>query len=243
LNAKRKKYQDLVVETMKRLDKSGANAKKYAEMFAKMDDKQFDSYVKAFARDEDANFFIEVIPFETEPTLKMIAATAEWLGVPLEEYVFFRHEDPDGDPVRTSVRVPVGYLNLKRLQQILSKKNTMSLDIDKRDMLVNQVTGDDKIARISNVENYALSVMGADEGLKEFLGPRSDDGQMKRQMYSDISTKGYSQLQNLSSNPEDSQALSTVDVFFAGAGLKTDLITKGMAFPRTMRNMSKRKDV
>ena len=36
------------------------------------------------------------------------------------------------------------------LQQILSKKNTYSLNIDARDSKTGQVTADDKIARISD---------------------------------------------------------------------------------------------
>ena len=56
---------------------------------------------------------------------------------------------------------------------MLQKKNTFSTSIDKRSLKTNQVTGDDKVARISDVESYALSTIEADAALREFLGPRA----------------------------------------------------------------------
>jgi len=59
------------------------------------------------------------------------------------------------------------------IQQILTKKNTYSLDINKRALKTNQITGSNKISRVSDADNNALSIIGADFALKEFLGPRA----------------------------------------------------------------------
>jgi len=56
-------------------------------------------------------------------------------------------------------------------------------------------------------------------------------------MYQNISTQGYVQLSNLKSIPEDSQTISTIDVFLTGAGITTDLITNNLALSRTIKNM------
>jgi hypothetical protein len=237
MNDKRKRAEALVYETMDILDKTKSNSAKYRTMFGAMSDDQFDKWAKAFMADPDRNFYLEVRPFENEPVLGEIKRALEHLDIPSEEYVYLRH-DGDHSPVRTAHRVPVGYLTMKRMQQVLAKKNTYSLDIDKRDMTTNQVTGDDKIARVSDAENFALTVMGADAGLQELLGPRADNRSKKREMYQSIYSSGYCQLKNMSSNPEDSQALSAADVFFLSAGLKTDLITPGYALPRTLKKLS-----
>jgi hypothetical protein len=103
-----------------------------------------------------------------------------------------------------------------------------------------QVTGDSKVARVSDMENYALNVVGADQALKEFMGPRSDNRESKQQMYQNIATYGYTKLSDLESNVEDSQTLNTVDVYFMGAGIVTDLISNGLALPRTIKGKKQR---
>jgi len=89
-------------------------------------------------------------------------------------------------------------------------------------------------------ETYSLTVMGAEFALQEFLSARSDNKEKKIQMYQDIATQGYVQLDTLRSDLEDSQTLNTVDVFFMGAGIMTDLVTPGMMLPRTIKEKKKR---
>ena len=57
---------------------------------------------------------------------------------------------------------------------MLSKKNTYSLDIGKRALKTNQVTGEDRTGKISSWDNQALSTIQADFALQEFLGPRAE---------------------------------------------------------------------
>lgn len=82
--------------------------------------------------------------------------------------------------------------------------------------------------------------MGADSALKEFLGPRADNKDSKIEMYQRISEDGYLSLNDLSNNIESSQTINTVDTFFLGAGITTDLITPNLALPRTLKMKEKR---
>jgi hypothetical protein len=68
------------------------------------------------------------------------------------------------------------------------------------------------------------------------MGPRADNSKKKLQMYQDIADQGYVQLSNLSSDIEDSQTVSTIDVYFTGAGVITDLLTPTYMLPRTIKN-------
>ena len=63
-----------------------------------------------------------------------------------------------------------------------------------------------------------------------------DSAKAKSQMYKDISQNGYLQLKDLKHDLEDSQTLNTVDVYFLGAGIVTDLVTGGLALSRTLKN-------
>ena len=143
---KRKRITEKIYKVFSILDKTGLNTKKYQQLFEGMTDDEFKRYMKNFLNDEDKNFYLECLPNKNEPSLKQIKSALEYLNVPLDEYVYYRHDGNKSNPIRTRYKVPVGYIHIKRLQQMLQKKNTYSMSIDKRSLKTNQVTGDDKIA-------------------------------------------------------------------------------------------------
>ena len=127
------------------------------------------------------------------------------------------------------------YLHIKRMQQILSKKNTTSTDISSRSALTGQVVNKDKNARESDAETFSLVTLGAEASLRELLGPRADDLTMKTEMYSEVSKKGYVSLDELTNNVENKTTLNTVDTYLLGCGIKSDLVTKTLALPKTLK--------
>lgn len=232
---KRRLVEETVLKTMKLLDPSGHNEKVYEDFFKTMTDKAFDKWIKEFLADESENFYVEVTPFaKGEMKMKDIEKAAKYLKIPLTEHIYLPFTNPDGKPVKTQHPVPVGYIHLRRQQQLLSKKNAFSTNIDQRNAKTGQVTGSDKSGRISDTENYSLVAIGANEALKEFLGARADDSVMKQTMIKDISRDGFTTLKNMRSNVGNKQALNTLDVYFLGAGIKTDLITPGLMLKRNM---------
>jgi len=232
---KRKEMETLIYSTFTALDPSGTNTNKYKAMFSKMSDAQFDSYFKTLFANDDIYLVLDVVDFEHALTIEDLTKAARVLNIPLTERVAmpFVNMDKDNPPV-TKSEVIVGYLHLKRMQQMLSKKNTTSTEISVRSALTGQVTGHDKNGRISDSETSCLSTIGADYALREFMGPRSDDKVMKAQMYSDIATKGYCSLEDLTYNPLNKTSLRTTDAYLIGMGIKSDLITKGLALPKTL---------
>ena len=92
-------------------------------------------------------------------------------------------------------------------------------------MKTNQVTGKSKTSRISDADNNALNVIGANFALKEFMGPRADSSDSKADMYRDISLYGYCYQKDLSDNINEKQTLNTVNTLLLGAGFETDLLT------------------
>ena len=118
MNPKRKEIEKIVIDTMNILDKSGMNGKFYQDFFKTMTDEQFNSYMKKFLADDSQNFYLELRPFEKggEPKLEDIKEAADYLGVPLTEYLWMPYANPNGKPLRTIEPVPVGYLHMKRLR-------------------------------------------------------------------------------------------------------------------------------
>ena len=80
-----------------------------------------------------------------------------------------------------------------------------------------------------------LTSLGLTNTLKELNGPRADDLVMKQQMNQSINTKGYVSLSDLDDRIENKTTLNTVDTYFLGMGLKTDLVTKGLKTISTIR--------
>lgn len=223
---KRKKFMTYLCDCMDLLDPSGENSKAYHELFDPMSDKEFDAYVRKFFADDKANFYLEIIEFERDLKIENIKKCADFMKVPLFERVTLPYltGDPNNAPV-TPEPVAVGYIHEKRMQQTLLKKNSGSIDIKKRNPKTGQVINEDKNARNSDVESFSLVAIGANEALKEFMGPRADDMKAKNQMYNEISKKGYVSMSELDNDPENKVALNTLDAYFYMQGLSTNLVT------------------
>jgi hypothetical protein len=183
----RKEIEDLVYGFFRIIDPSGHNEKKYKEYFGGLDDKEFTKWADDFFKDEEAHFFLEALPYHNEPTLPIIKKAAQFLDIPLDEYICFPHLGG----VITAEQVPCGVLFLKRHQQLLSKKNNIAANINDRSFRTGQVVDDSKAARISDMDNYALQVTNSNAILHELLSMRADDLDGKSQLYEKISSEGF----------------------------------------------------
>lgn len=235
-DAKREKMENLIYTFFTAFDKSGKNTKRYKELFQPMSNQQFENYFKEFFANEDAFLILDIVDYEHTIVLEDIERAANVIKVPLFEYVYMPHLTMDKKNVITSKeRVPVGYINIKRTQQTVSKKNGISTNIDSRSALTAQVTGADKNGRESDLENTMLTSLGLDYTLKELNGPRSDDMSMKQQMLHDIALNGYTSMEDMESNVENKTTLNTVNVFMIGMGIESDLVTNGLMLKSTLR--------
>lgn len=233
---KRKDMEKLIYDVFSKLDITGSNTKKYQDMFSTMSDNQFDTFFKNLFANENSYLVLDMIDYERDVKMDDIEAAAKVLGVPLLERVVTPFASPDpNNPIISKTPVPVGYIHLKRTQQTSFKKNTGSTSVAKRSMLTGQVTGEDKNAAESNAENFVLVTIGSDKAIKEFNSARADDMSMKTAMYSEIAKKGYVSLDELPDEIGNKTTLNTVDVFFMGMGLKTDLVTSDL----TLKNFDK----
>jgi hypothetical protein len=227
LKKKRERIEALVLGVLKRMDNAKMlNYNRYKAMFAAMSDEQFSKWASGIGKNLDDTITMTQLPYE-EMKMTQIKDAADFLGIPLEEYVYFRHFGPK--PIRTKIPVPVGYAPIRRVQQLLSKKNRYSFDNEDVGLKDGQVKGDSKVASFSDQEVYSLAAIGADKAIEELLGPRADSQAKKLEMYKDISRDGYVTLNDLEKNVGDdrdrSTTLNTLDVYMLASGIKSDLIT------------------
>lgn len=235
-DATRKEMEDTIYIFFSKFDKSGRNTRHYKEMFQPMSNAQFDAFFKALFANPDAFLILTIVDYEATITLDDIEDAAAVINVPLFEYVYMPHLSMDKKhTIVTKERVPVGYINIKRPQQTISKKNGISTSIDSRSALTNQVTGGDKNGRESDLENTMLTSLGMTKTLEELNGPRSDDMVMKQQMLHDIAMNGYAEMGAMESNLDNKTTLNTVNAFLLGMMIDSDLVTSGLELKSTIR--------
>jgi hypothetical protein len=223
---KREKIEKLVLGVVKRLDNQKmSNYKRYEAMFKVMDDSEFEKWANTMGHDLDDTIQIFQLPFE-EMKMTQIKNAADFLNVPLEEYIWYRHSDEKG--VRTKNRVPVGFVHIKRVQQLLAKKNRYALDSDETELKSGQVKGESKVASISDPESFALVALNAENTLKEFLGPRADNQFKKLQMYRQIARDGYATLSDMEEDITQSTTLNTLNTYLLASGIRSDLVNKSL---------------
>lgn len=234
---KRKKMEDLIYRFFTAFDKTGINTKHYKEIFEPMSDSQFDKFFKDFFNDPKAYLILNVSDYDNRFKIEDVEKAAKVLGIDLFETVYMPHITMDKKHVVcTKKPVPVGYLNIKRTQQTISKKNGISTSINQRSAITAQVTGADKNGRESDLENTMLASLGMENTLKELNGPRADDMHMKDQMLKDIALNGYTRLDQMESSTENKTTLNTVNTFLLGMGLNSDLVTKGLMTNKELKD-------
>lgn len=249
---KRKEVENKIYKTFDLMDPSGINSSKYKKLFSKMNDKQFLDYFKSMKNDYNRNFYMEVDLYgKNNVTLSAIEKAANFLKLPLEEKIYIKHKSSDGSIIESRFKVPVMYLHLKRLQQILSKKMRLSTETTGagvRSRLTGVVNSTHSTGRVSDGDTVALisvadlgneSILNnpniKDDGLaksailSELLGARADDMSRKLDMGRDISLFGNTRQSHFSKDnsivPKANQAINTLDVFLLGAMMKSDVVT------------------
>ena len=151
------------------------------------------------------------------------------------EPFFNKNDDPNsGKTIATARKVPVGYIHMKPVQQMVRKKNHTSLSIDQRDPRTGQVSGDDRTVQFSIDENYGLMAHNAKSLLKEFMSVRADDMVMKQEAYSDIRKNGYVSMADLTDDVNNKTALNTFNVYLLAMHMKSDLVDEGYMLNRNL---------
>lgn len=228
MTEKRRKIQELIDGVMTRLDPTGNNAKKYRDMFAKMSDQEFTRYINAFLADEKANLRLDIEEFgNMQLKYENVEKAAKFLNIPLYEYVYMPHLSTDPNrPVRTKQPVMVGYLNIKRVQQFVTKKTGLAISDTNRDELTGAAKGDSKGGTTTGIENELLCGVGADTVISEICGARGDNVYEYDSMLSTIAETGSVQLGDVKSTVYDKPTVLKTDIFLRAMGYKTDIVSE-----------------
>lgn len=228
MTEKRRQIQELINGVMTRLDPTGNNAAKYQKMFQSMNDSAFNEWITKFLNDDKSNLRVDIEEFgKMKLQYENIEEAAKFLNIPLYEYVYMPHISTNPNrPVRTHQPVMVGYLNIKRPQQLVTKKTGLAIDDSNRDEVTGAVKGDSKGGMTSGIENELLTGVGANEVISEICGVRGDNVQEYDEMVSKISETGSARLEDIKTNVFDKPTVLTADILLRAMGFKTDMVSE-----------------
>lgn len=231
----RKKAEAYWYHILDTIDPSGTNTDYYKKLFNDMSDKQFE---ELFKKKFPLKVFVR--HFEVEPKMEDILKALKFMGVPALEKINEPHNfiDENGNPVKTKEAI-VGYIHMRKEEQIETKKNSMSINTD-RDINTGQLIKDSKNARTTDRENDSMAVFDTLKYTQEELnGPRADNLEAEIEMMNEISKKGYVSLKELDIDPENSIALNLLNTYLIGAHLNTNIMNKGNILPYTLKKEDK----
>lgn len=226
----RKKAEALIFAVLDSIDTTKTNSEYYKKVFCDLSDKQFEEMFK-----QKIPMRLHTKPYEVEPAMKDLFKAAKLLNLQLIQPIALPHlyKDKDGNAVMSKPCL-VGYLHLRREQQVITKKNGMSTDISARDMKTGLLIRQDKNGSTSDVEIESMLTMGLDSSVDEFTGPRADRMISKSEMYNTISIKGNVSKEDISNDIEDSLAANLFNTYTIGAHLYTNSLNKDYMTPRTL---------
>lgn len=237
MNKKRQEAEELIYKVMDSIDKTHTNSDYYKSLFANMSDEDFVEFCK---RRLPFRFHIEA--FNVEPKMYDVIEAFKILNKPLFEKVKlpYVYENSKGEPIETAECMVV-YIHLKRMKQMLTKKNHTSIHNTKRDMRTGLLTSEDKGGKETDREFESLATMGLDYTMDEFARPKADAMRAKAEMSQAILSKGFVSDEDITVYKDDSLGKNLVNVYLIGAHLHSNLVDTGYATPLTVENTMKNK--
>lgn len=239
IKTKRAEIEKFLYGLLAVIDPSGINLNKYKTMFAKMNDAQFSKWMDTFLADDKSNIRIDIEEFGNDNRklkFENVEKAAEYVGVPLFEYVYVPHVSSDPNrPIRSREKVLVGYLNIKRPQQLVTKKTGYTLSDTDRDDMSGVAKGESRGGTTTGIENELLAGVGADKIISELLGVRGDNVAEYDNMLQAISETGSVKLEDIKTTKYDKPTLLKADIMLKCMGLKTDIVTESYYSTATIR--------
>lgn len=235
MTQQRLEAERLIYKVMDLLDSEGCNSDFWKEEFSKMSDAQFKKYISGHYP-----FYFQTGAFK-EPSMEQITNALKAIDVPLLESIYmpYKYKNAEGKPVKSKPCL-VLYIHMKRMKQLLTKKNGMSINAATRDMRTGLLTGIDKNGKESDREFESLAVSGLNATIKEFSRSRADAMNDKAVMNNTIRTLGQVSLKELPEELADPLSKNLLSAYFIGAQLMTSLVSDDYILPYTAKNKEKK---
>ena len=228
----REEAEALIYQVLDAADVTKTNSDYYRKIFANMSDDDFINFCK---RRLPFRFHQEV--FKIEPKMYEIIEAFKILNKPLFEKVKlpYIYTNRDGIPVESQECLVI-YIHLKRMKQMLTKKNNTAMNIEKRDMKTGLLLGEDKGGKETDREFESLATMGLEYTMDEFSRPKADAMAAITQMSNTIMAKGFVSDSDIQVAKDDSIGKNLLNVYLIGAHIHSNLVDIDYMTPFTAKD-------
>ena len=219
------------------MDPTGKNTTRMRNFLNQKSDKEFMLFMDDFFSNPDKNVPIAYEAYNNPVTIEFIHKVAKKRKIPIYEIVYRPYVNGDvDDPPGTVNPIMVLIVPVKRLKQMAMAKNHTSTAAAKRDARTNQVTGEDRTARITDVEAYSLIVQGQYNAAQEYYGPMADDTEAHYEMLRCIQRDGEVSMKDLPNDPLNKVTMNTINAYMLGSCIESNLIDRnGYLLPITLK--------
>lgn len=241
-NTLRRDIEQDFYDFLDRCDPSGRNTERLKQLFVFMDDKVFFKYIDKFFDDPKANIEIGYLPYDNPVSVEFINKIAKAEGIPLYEIIYKPYVTGDvNNPPASVYPVLVLDVPIKRLKQMINTKNHATISNTKRDAQTGQVTGSDRVGRVTDVEAYSLIVQELYACAQESYGPMADDEAAAFEMMRQIQQNGEVELADLPNDPLNKKTMNTIQYYIWGSCLVTNMLEQtGYVLPITSKGNENR---
>ena len=235
-NKQREDIEVFLCEFYDALDKTKTNSEFMQVKWSKMSNAQFENWLK-----RDYPLQLQVRAWEIEPTFKDYQDAAKVIGIPLLEKVAlpYLYVNKEGVPVNSKEAL-VMRLHFKKVQQFITKKNKISIDIDDRDMKGGRLNSNDKGAATSDKEMECFAIMGMENAMEEFATIKADCMNSKSEAYNHIATTGTLSKDDYHPTIDESLSRNLISYYLLACHIDTNLVNKDGYTPYTLKEKSRR---
>lgn len=167
---KKKKILDFICKLCDTMEPSGLNSKRYRQIIAQMNDKEFDQFMNYMKEGKWQLHLVApnmIVNLQNEDLLK----ACDMIGLDLFQKVWM-YDRATGRKFLTDNKYMFVKLPIRRQQQFLDEKISVPDNDRTIDGLTGQVTGDSRSCSITNPEIQILAARGLDKTLKELVNVR-----------------------------------------------------------------------
>lgn len=214
--------KELIYVINKICNDGGKNAEIYKQMFANLDDEEFEEYMKSI--DGDNRYLVVYEPNMSGAPIdpvRNVETAREW------GYEFYQNIHVPaigGMPAYvTPIKYLVGDSPLRRQAQLLAKKISVPTHNRSVDDMTGQPTGDSKGSKVSNTEAGILAAREDDDALLELFKYRGGDTKGFRAMNMQAERSGRVSLKSIAPFAGGVKSTHTVYVYLSGMHLQNTL--------------------
>lgn len=173
MTLKRKKIEEMILKTMELMEPKGTNRDRYKEKFAKMNDKDFDTFMKEIASKKRSLTFYAPT-FKTALHHTDLLKAADYVGAEIFSRITYT-DATTGIKYTPDAKCLVTLLPIRRVRQYLRHGISVPESDRRIDTMTGQVMKPDQSSKLSFVEMQLLYGKGMTQTIKEFMKVRGGD--------------------------------------------------------------------